>query len=271
MANLRELEMWCSNCGQDVPGIASKQAEGQTVCARCGTQVGNKTCGETGNNHVESCADMLAGDIPPMELDDWELDEDLRTADRLINEVDGEPGAVEPQGMEHTIEAYHKAVRGWHTQLSDRPTVSGASASPKFVKHRPRVRISLLAWSAISLGLMVLVCGSVLLTWGYLFGRGELWSLGLPIALGGQAVLLLGIFLHMESLWQNSRKTSKSLVELDESVTDLRHATSMMSTTHSGPAQSFYAHMAEGASPELLLADLKGQMDLLTMRVARKR
>jgi hypothetical protein len=254
-----------------VPGIASKQAEGQTVCARCGSQVGSTKHGAGNSVHIDSSAALVADDGPPRNVDDWELDEDLRTADRLVKEANGRPGAVEPQGRECAIDAYHQALCGWHARLNSRSTLPDVEAGRKFVEKNARPRPSLFAWWAISLGLMALVCGGVLLVWGYVFGRGDLWSLGLPIALGGQAVLLLGIFLHTDSLWRSSRKTSKSLEELDESVADLRQATSMMSTTHSIPGQSFYAHMAEGASPELLLADLKGQMDLLTMRLARQR
>ena len=58
---------------------------------------------------------------------------------------------------------------------------------------------------------------------------------------------------------------------MDESLADLKHATTMLGTTHSSAAQSFYVHMAEGASPELMLADLKGQLDMLTLRLARQR
>jgi hypothetical protein len=263
--------MWCSNCGQDVPGIASKKAKGQTVCARCGVPLRSGEHHETHPVRIESSADLLADGGPPWELDDWQLDEELRTADRLVRETNGQLDETESPGVQHTVDAYHEAVRGWHAQLKGRPVVPDATMGHRFAGKPARPRLSLLSWSAISLGLMALVCGGVLLIWGYLFGRGELWSLGLPIALGGQAVLILGVFLYIDGLWQTNRKTSESLEELDESVADLRHATSMMSTTHSGPAQSFYAHMAEGASPELLLADLKGQMDILTMRLARQR
>jgi hypothetical protein len=124
---------------------------------------------------------------------------------------------------------------------------------------------------AISVGLMALVCGGVLLAWGYLFARGDLWSLGLPVALGGQAILLLGLLLQIDRLWQSNRNTLGSLEELDDNLADLKHTTTMLGTTHSSTAQSFYAHMAEGASPELMLADLKGQLDLLTLRLARQR
>jgi hypothetical protein len=220
---------------------------------------------------IGSTTELLADANPPIDLDDWQLEEDLRTADRLIKETEGQHDVNDPSGVQHTVDAYHEAVRGWHAQLKGRPEIPGVATSRKFAEKPTRPRPSFFSWSAISLGVMALVCGGVLLIWGYLFGRGELWSLGLPIALGGQAVLILGVFLYIDGLWQTNRKTSASLEELDESVADLRHATSMISTTHSGPAQSFYAHMAEGASPELLLADLKGQMDILTMRVARQR
>jgi hypothetical protein len=40
--------------------------------------------------------------------------------------------------------------------------------------------------------------------------------------------------------------------------------------THSSAAQAFYAHMADQASPYLLLADLKGQLDLVARSMARR-
>jgi hypothetical protein len=92
----------------------------------------------------------------------------------------------------------------------------------------------------------------------------------MPLALAGQAALVIGLILQLESLWQNTRDTSSTLGDLDSQLRDLRHATTMLSTTHSNSAQSFYAHMAEGASPELLLADLKGQLDLLAARMAKQ-
>ena len=66
------------------------------------------------------------------------------------------------------------------------------------------------------------------------------------------------------------RKTEQALSELDGELKTVRHATTLLSTSHSGGAQSFYLHLAEGASPQLLLADLKGQMDLLAQQMARQ-
>jgi hypothetical protein len=33
---------------------------------------------------------------------------------------------------------------------------------------------------------------------------------------------------------------------------------------------AFYSHLADGASPQLLLTDLKSQLDLLAMKMARE-
>jgi len=121
----------------------------------------------------------------------------------------------------------------------------------------------------VSLGLMMFVCGGVLLGWSLLSGRGELWSLGLPLILIGQAALIVGLVFQLDGLWQSNRETSQTLEQLDDQLHDLQHATTMLGTTHSGGARSFYAHMAEGASPQMLLTDLKGQMDLLAVRLAQ--
>jgi hypothetical protein len=59
------------------------------------------------------------------------------------------------------------------------------------------------------------------------------------------------------------------LSALDGELKNVRQATTLLSSTQAGGAQSFYLHLAEGASPQLLLADLKGQMDLLAQQMAR--
>ena len=92
----------------------------------------------------------------------------------------------------------------------------------------------------------------------------------MPLTLIGQAGLILGLVLQLDGLWTTSRSTAAALSELDGELKNVRQATSLLSTSHSSGAQSFYLHLAEGASPQLLLADLKGQMDLLAQQMARK-
>jgi hypothetical protein len=111
----------------------------------------------------------------------------------------------------------------------------------------------------------------VLLGWSFAADRADLWPLGLPLALIGQAGLIVGLVLQLDGLWHSNRLTADSLTALDGELSRVRHATTLLTTTKNSSAQSFYAHMAEGASPQLLLADLKGQMDLLAQQLAARR
>jgi hypothetical protein len=110
----------------------------------------------------------------------------------------------------------------------------------------------------------------MLLAWSLVGKREDLWPIGVPLALIGQAGLILGLVLQLDGLWTTSRSTAAALSELDGELKNVRQATTLLSTSRSGGAQSFYLHLAEGASPQLLLADLKGQMDLLAQQMAQK-
>ena len=123
----------------------------------------------------------------------------------------------------------------------------------------------------VALGTAAFLCGAVLLGWSLVDGYSHLWSLGLPITLGGQVLLLVALVMQLERIWSEGRRTSTKIAEVDEQIADLKHSTRMLSVSHGSASQAFYAHMAEGASEGLLLADLKGQLDLLAVRMAQRR
>ncbi len=126
-----------------------------------------------------------------------------------------------------------------------------------------------LAWSAIVLGIVVFMCGGLLLAWSVFTGRTELWAMGMPITWGGQAALLVGLILQLDRLWLDSRTAAAKLDQVDHQIHDLKYSTALLSNTHSSSAAAFYSHFAAGASPEVLLADLKGQLDLLAMKMVK--
>jgi hypothetical protein len=209
---------------------------------------------------------------PPIHLDDWESEESIRNAEHLIQRIRGQTSPQETEvPRRDPSDSYHETVGPWHARRPKRRLSRAGDPMPASGRQKPKHRGSWIAVLTAAVGLLVLVCGGGLLVWGYAFGRNALWSTGLPLTFGGQAVFLLGIFLYVDGLWRTNRATTKSLDELDEGLADLRHATTMLGTTHSSAAQSFYVHMAEGASPELMLADLKGQLDMLTLRLARQK
>jgi hypothetical protein len=117
--------------------------------------------------------------------------------------------------------------------------------------------------------MMTFVCGGVLVGWSVVSARAELWNFGLPTSLLGQIALLAGLVLQLERIWSDSRETASKLEHVDDELHDLKTTTTMLGTSQSTAGSSFYAHLAGGAGPQLLLADLKGQLDLLAVKISR--
>lgn len=195
---------------------------------------------------------------------DWKLEADLRGVRQLVTSLKTHSGLNE---VEHRVPSPHASstlARGaWERSASEVQSPARSEATVQ----TPRGHF--LGWTVLSLGLAVFSCGAVLLAWSLVAGRQDLWPLGMPLALIGQAGLIVGLVLQLEGLWNTSRKTAAVLSELDGELKNVRQATSLLSCSHATSAQSFYLHLAEGASPQLLLADLKGQMDLLAQQMAR--
>lgn len=271
--------MWCSDCRQDVAGIASTDEVNAIVCARCGTQLSHSHATETSQPNFSGAPktghpawhhDMRAdAGMPVIDLDDWQLDEDLRTAERLASKPPMPKSGVAGQQM---------GLGATATSLDD---VATWQAHPRHhaheLVHPHRTRQSSppnrgwVAWTFLSLGIMTFVCGAVLSGLSFVAGHGELWTVGLPLVLSGQAGLLLGLVFQLDGLSQTNRENSETLDDLDSRLSDLKQTTSLLSTTHNSAARSFYAHMADGASPQLLLADLKGQLDMLAVKMSQER
>jgi len=195
--------------------------------------------------------------------DRWETEERLRHIGRVLHphlrsSAKGKP----PRRNKARIHAAHQATPGWHR--NDKRRVPA-----KTRKGPGDSGTNLTVWTAISLGVMLLACGGSLLGWSVLGHREDLWSIGLPIAVGGQVLLLLGLIVQLERLWHQHRDAAAKLAAVDRQLHDLRNTTALLGTTHSAPAAAFYSHMAGGANPQLLLADLKGQLDLLAVQMRK--
>lgn len=252
--------MWCKNCQQDVPAIASPE-EQVPRCAKChrtfvavaGAASSSKTGGPAGR---VSPSGLEIGWLDKPQLDDWELDDDLHETDRLVAALGGRSTTSDSS---RRIDAAHPAPGHSRT---DRPATAKLRARQA---SRPS---SVFAWFMLSIGLMAFVFGGVLLGWSFVTDRAELWRLGMPFAMGGQAALIIGLVFQLDGLSKSNHSASDALEELDSQLDELRHTTTLLSASRTSPAQSFYLHMAEGASPKLLLADLKGQLDLLAERMA---
>ncbi len=212
---------------------------------------------ESSQTVANDAATALAADRVPVDLDDWELDDDFQVIERLAESLhinDARAAVPSPTCCE--------------------PTPADSELPPEPPRDRRRQRKPAgtgLAWGVFSLGLVAFVFGGALLAWSFIATRGDLWCWGMPLTLVGQALLLVGVVLQIDGLWQKNTQTAEALDDLDDQISSLRHTTTPLGTTHNSPAQSFYAHVAGGASPQMLLGDLKGQLDVLAMRLAQDR
>lgn len=201
----------------------------------------------------------------PLGEEDWAMEAELRGVQRLLGSLKSRaPIATESVSLHPP----QRSPAAWHAGHAKQAPETDNFGPEQGIAKQPRGHAA--AWTILSLGLAVFACGAMLLAWSLIGQREDLWPVGMPLALIGQAGLVLGLILQLDGLWNSSRKTEQALSELDGELKTVRHATTLLSTSHSGGAQSFYLHLAEGASPQLLLADLKGQMDLLAQQMARQ-
>lgn len=272
--------MWCKQCRQDVPGVPSKR--GKLRCLRCGSFVASEATIDGTINVAAGVAAMADHGLeldasstsskPSMDFDDWDLDPDLRSFRnaRAARKV-GRPSHVPSPGSAYRLEAAHPASGSWQPAALPAGMAPMQPYTPPAEKPKAAKLASWLAWSVMSLGLMGFTCGGVLLGWSFMSSRPDLWNLGMPVTIGGQIALLVGLILQLERIWQNNRYAVDKLDEVDGRLADMKHSQSLLSVNHGSAAQAFYAHMAEGAAPSLLLADLKGQLDLLAVKLSERR
>ncbi|MBN2024004.1 MAG: hypothetical protein JW809_14565 [Pirellulales bacterium] len=158
-------------------------------------------------------------------------------------------------------DAAHAAMTGSHVAMGPRRT-RRARGTP----------LDGVVWLVALIGLTALSCGGVLMAWSLATGRADLWGIGAPVAGGGLAALALTLgvvlVLRLDRLGSESRRTEARLAQVNNQLHRLETAAvTLSSPAHHSPSGAFYGHLADGASPQLLLADLKSQLDLLAVKI----
>ena len=258
--------MWCKRCRQDVPGTAAAGGRGY-CCPRCGDPLRGDAVGpaaEAGGDAGESVSQGVQSEQPG--YDSWDWDQQLRHIEWVVSPKKAVGRRCEAAYQQEVarLDPPHAGPPAWHLPPADKPApVRKANTT------LARLALATLTWTVLSLGTMALACGAMLLGWSLVTGRTELWDMGLPAALGGQLALLVGLVLQLDRLGHNSRRAAAKLDDVDEQLHKLETATTMLGNEYTSPAGAFYSHLADGAGPELLLTDLKSQLDLLAVKIGR--
>ena len=264
--------MWCRTCRQDVPAIVAA-ADGRTCCARCGKAVeteDSQTYYRVEPAHAlreeiptdlqpSGNSDTPVAARPAPEDDDWDLD--IKLPWNLDSEQD-QDNSGPPTSRLDPAHRYAQASRT--EDVAQRAEVIAASPTEDLA-HGMNV-----GWALICLGVLSLTSGAVLLGWSALAPLPSVWGLGLALIGAGHAVLAVGMVLQIDRVAASSRTAKERCEDVERKINDVKHLVTLLGTTNGATSQSFYSHLAGGASPELLLADLKGQLDMLAVRISER-
>jgi hypothetical protein len=93
------------------------------------------------------------------------------------------------------------------------------------------------------------------------------WNYAVGLAMAGQGTLIFGLVLVISRLWRSSRYSAAKLQDVHIRLGQLQQSSETLAATRTGGAPAFYADLVRGASPHVMLANLKGQVDQLATRV----
>lgn len=267
--------MWCQPCGQDVPGVVA-DGSSDYRCPRCRNLLRQSDrrlrIGIDDRQPVDE-AEPVADDAPdstdigvsqevqsPPAYDGWELEQRLKHIERVLAaedlSIDGKP--AEKTSRFIRIDSAHRSL----AQPHDRPREG--------VFSRPGSFMRTMAWSTLLVGVTALACGSFLMGWSMFSNRADLWSVGLPITLVGATSLFVALVVQIDRLLHDNRDTATKLDIVDNQLHKLTAATSHLGNHCHSPSDAFYSHLAGGANPQLLLTDLKSQLDLLADKIGQR-
>jgi hypothetical protein len=266
--------MWCSNCHQDLPGV-NHPATGRLVCSRCqhamtGSRVTRSGVCDDGIDLTEPVVTTKKTSSPPIRADDWSARRRARELDRALrrpmhigvpvtkNPLLGARRFDPPQDLFDQLEQVTTpAIK------TDEPPITSA----KQLIRRQTGAAQVFSWLVVATGALTVAGGVGLLSWS-LFGNViTYWNLALGLTLGGQGALILGLVLVVSRLWRNSRFASGKLQEVHARLGQLQQTADVLTSMRSGGAPAFYADLARGASPQMMLGNLKGQLDQLAARI----
>ncbi len=247
--------MWCATCETERLFLPDAEDPAEMVCVQCHSspsqQPGSPALRWDSPHSEESSDEEIHDDVcviePPPVLDDA---------------VDWHPGhvALRPDFQDST-------------SSSDLPgddqaaQVAQAPSGAKTVRRRS----SILCWAMLMLGVALFACGGSLIGFSLLGDRGELWSLGTPLALAGQAAFLIGLVLQLDVIWYQSRQTSRNVSRLDVRLTEMQDAPEEhCELAEAETAHRFDRDIPQETSPQFLLRDLKGQLELLANRLSHE-
>jgi hypothetical protein len=267
--------MWCNTCQQDTPGVAHATT-GRIVCPRC--QQSKRAKKPVIDARVSD--DGIALDEQPMHAkaaaapfrkDDWSARQRVRSLARELKRpgIVPRPSASMIESGRHRFEPPQDLFATLEVATATVATPAPLPAANATLPSRRAEGSQIIAWLIVTLGVLTLGAAVAQIAWSLSSKAIVNWNLALGLALGGQGLLIFGLILVVSRLWRHSRYAAGKLQDVHARLGQLQHTAEVLTTMRAGGgAPAFYAELARGANPHMLLTNLKGQLDQLATRLS---
>jgi hypothetical protein len=266
--------MWCSNCQQDVPGIAHA-VSGRVACSRCqrpmpimNTTPDAPLCDQ--GIALDDPAAAAAAAAPPRPGEDWASRARVRSLVRELRRpslASAGPAIRLPHGRHRFDPPQDLFDQFVHPATATVAPIAPQPTAAALLRSRRTEGSQITAWLIVITGALALVAGLVMIGWSIWAEQTISWNMALGLTLGGQGMLILGLVLVVSRLWRSSRHAATKLQDVHARLGQLQYTADSLLAMRSGGAPAFYADLVRGASPQVLLANLKGQVDQLATRL----
>jgi hypothetical protein len=269
--------MWCSNCQQETPGVANATS-GRIVCSRCQQPM------QKGKSPYATriCDDGIALDepataqtsapsaaAPAFRTDDWAARQRVRTAVRELRRPN--PTMSNSPNQFAADRRRFDPPQDLFAQIENVTTPTIATLAPQSftvdLAQNQNAGSQLVAWLIVTIGVLALTGGVGLIAWSLSTAQMLYWNYAIGLAMAGQGTLIFGLVLVISRLWRSSRYSVAKLQDVHVRLGQLQQSSETLAATRTGSAPAFYADLVRGASPHVMLANLKGQVDQLATRV----
>ncbi len=260
--------MWCVDCQQDVPAVARSVNE-PLSCPRCQRELAPSAAAPSDagialDSFDEPVVDDLAAPVTWLAQEDTQ--QRLREIDRKLSKT-------------YRRDLASPTISGIHHPRSNVPpasfvttdvplrSISKRAAVESAADRRP-TGASWLLTLMLGCGVINFCVGVGFLAWSAAFQLPWLWQPAMTLTIGAEGLLILSLAWMATRLWRNSRKVNRQLDGVDRQLEEIEQTTSELAGSQQPSSQHFYHHYGQVASPHMLVANLQGQVDLMSARLS---
>jgi hypothetical protein len=203
--------MWCRDCQQDLPGIASVEDDRLIWCARCNALMTSvlPLAQESDDSSPQRPARSYWRDSPMAMGLDYLPPDEMPSLEDLKFSTRQAPLEFPCRGSGQT------------------GTVGKPLGSLRM--------LSAVGWFCVSLGLLGHFVSAIVMGWSLRSGSANWWLAGTVVFLASQLLLLLGLLFHLDCIWQRQRSADSSLRQLTSQISELQEVVHRLSSSEQLP------------------------------------